>query len=163
MTPKTIIIIGLLLIPWLIAGCGVKEIRSKTKFGPEFRHKGSDSTDSVRWTVQQGFDFKLKKGWTTGVTYRRRDTSRGSGDNDNGVWIDFSFPIWEAPKEKDKKKKKESKKTTEYITELEQRLAQLEAMYDAVLAKHKQNRDGDKTYTIVQHSTAKPNDSSLNP
>jgi len=158
---KTILLKGLLLISMLIGGCGVKEIRGKTKFGPEFRHKGSDSTDSVRWTVQQGFDFKLKKGWSTGITYRRRDTARGSGNNDNGVWFDFSFPIWKAPKKKDKKK--DSKETSEYVTELEQRIAQLEAMYDAVLAKHKQNNNSDTTYAIVRQSPAKLNDPSQNP
>ena len=67
----------------------------------------------------------------TGITYRRRDTSSGSGDNDNGVWLDFSFPIWVA--------EKKNKESTEYIQELETRIAKLESMYDAVLAKS--NRD----------------------
>ncbi len=142
-----------------MGGCGLKEIRSKTKFGPEFRHKGSNSTNSVRWTAQQGFDFKWKKGWSTGITYRRRDTDNGNGDNDNGVWLDFSFPIWKAPKKKDK----DSKKTSEYISELEQRITLLESMYDAVLSKHKQNKNSDTSYSIVQQSAPRPNDPSLNP
>lgn len=125
------LIVCIILPALLMGGCQLKEIRSKTKFGPEFRHKGSNSTNAIRWTVQQGFDFKWKQGISTGITYRRRDVSSGSGDNDNGVWLDFSFPIWVA--------KKKNKESTEYIQELETRIAKLEAMYDAVLAKSKRD------------------------
>ena len=121
----------MVLLTLFIGGCQLKEIRSKTKFGPEFRHKGSNSTNAIRWTSQQGFDFKWKRGISTGITYRRRDTASGSGDNDNGVWLDFSFPIWKAPKI--------NEESTEYIQELEMRIAKLEAMYDAVLAKSKRD------------------------
>jgi hypothetical protein len=105
----------------------LKEVRSKTKFGPEFRHKGSNRTNEVRWYAQQGFDFKWEKGITTGVTYRRRDVDGGSGDNDNGVWIDFSFPIWKAPKKADALARR--------VVELERRLAQLEVHPERRLAE----------------------------
>lgn len=108
-----------LVLLWLVSGCALKEVRSKSKFGPEFRHKGSNRTDAVRWTVQQGFEFKADNGISTGITYRRRDTDDGSGDNDNGVWIDFSFPIWRAEKEPDAAVRR--------VEELERRLARLEA------------------------------------
>ena len=103
----------------MASGCALKEIRSKTKFGPEFRHKGSSRTDEVRWTVQQGYEFKWEEDISTGITYRRRDDDKGNGGNDNGVWLDFSFPIWKASTEPDK--------TGRRILELERRLAQLEA------------------------------------
>lgn len=101
----------------------------------------------------------MEKGLSTGITYRRRDTDNGNGDNDNGVWIDFSFPIWKASKKKDT----DQEKTMEYVTKLEQRIARLEAMYDAVLARHKQNKDSDITYTIVRQSAAEQSEPSMNP
>lgn len=104
-------------------GCGLREIRNKTKFGPEFRHRGSDRTNGVRWTVQQGFDFKWDKGITTGIAYRRRDMDNGNGDNDNGVWFDVSFPVWKAKKKPDPLKRR--------IEDLEKRLAELEAQSGA--------------------------------
>ena len=114
---------GLSLI--LLAGCqqNLKEIRSKTKFGPSFRHKGSKGTDSVRWRVQQGLEFKWKKGIKTGITFRRGDTDDGNGNNDNAVFLDFSFPIWKAEKKPDPMKKRMKK--------LERRLAELEALLKA--------------------------------
>jgi len=114
---KTIITL-LLLSVGLESGCALQEVRSKTTAGPEWRHKGSDSTNDVRWSVQQGFEFKWDKGIGTGIAYRRRDVDDGAGDNDNGVWLDFSFPIWKA-------KKTEVK--AEQIRELNERIAQLEA------------------------------------
>jgi hypothetical protein len=101
-----------------LIGCALQEVRSKTKMGPEYRHRGNDRTDQVRWTVQQGVDFKWDKGVTTGLTYRRRDMDQGNGDNDNGVWFDFSFPIWRAPKKPDR--------LTERVEVLEKRLAEVE-------------------------------------
>jgi hypothetical protein len=96
--------LGLLLT--FLPGCTLMEIRSKSKVGPEYRHKGSDRTDTTRWTAQQGFEFVWKDDHnnkiTTGITYRRRDVDSGSGDNDNGVWLDFSFPIWKAEKNADR-------------------------------------------------------------
>lgn len=117
------------LVVSVLPGCALKEIRSKSKIGPEFRHRGSNSTNSVRWTVQQGFDFKWDEGVSTGITYRRRDTDGGSGDNDNGVWIDFSFPIWKAPKKEHA--------TAARVEELERRLAQLEGQAKARFAQRK--------------------------
>ncbi len=111
------VVVFCLLVP-LATGCALKEVRSKTKVGPEFRHRGSNRTDSDRWTAQQGIEFKWDKGISTGLTYRRRDTDDGSGDNDNGVWFDVSFPIWKAKKRQDN--------TAERMAELERRVAELE-------------------------------------
>ena len=111
--------VGALLMALLVSGCALKEVRSKSKFGPEFRDRG-DRTNEVRWTsIEQGFDFKWDRGWKTGITYRRRDTDEGGGGNDNGVWIDFSFPIWQAERAPDT--------TAKRIEVLERRLAQLES------------------------------------
>lgn len=105
-------------VGFLVSGCALQEVRSKSAFGPEFRHKGSNRTDAVRWTVQQGFEFKWDKGISTGITYRRRDTDDGNGDNDNRVLLEFSFPIWKA--------KKAPNVTAQRVEELERRLAELE-------------------------------------
>ena len=140
----TLLIFLLFIVP-PFSGCGLKEIRSKTKFGPEFRHRGIDSTNSVRWYAQQGFDFKWENDLTTGITYRRRDTDNGSGDNDNGVWIDFSFPIWKAPKKSDQ--------TSESVHKLEKRITELEALYDTYLAKQiKDSSSGDEPIKIAEHA-----------
>ena len=103
-------------------GCqlNLKEVRSKTKFGPSFRHKGSNRTDSTRWTVQQGIEFKWSKGVKTGITYRRRDIDDGNGNNDNSVFVNFSFPIWKVDKKPDPLKKR--------LKKLEKRVAELEAL-----------------------------------
>ncbi len=102
----------------LLTGCALKEIRSKTKAGPEFRHRGFDRTSSNRWTAQQGLEFKWDNGVNTGLTYRRRDVDDGGGDNDNGVWLDISFPIWKAEQRPDN--------DAERMAKLEQRVAELE-------------------------------------
>lgn len=113
------ILLLLLVAGFLLPGCALKEVRSKTKLGPEFRHKGSNRTESVRWTAQQGVELKWEGGVSTGLTYRRRDTDAGSGDHDDGVWLDFSFPLWKAPKKPDTMK--------DQMEALARRLATLEA------------------------------------
>ena len=102
-----------------VAGCALQEIRSKSKVGPEFRHQGSNNTNSVRWYVQQGVEFKWDQGVTTALTYRRRDLDQGLGDNDNGVWFEFGFPIWKAPQKPDLLARR--------VEVLERRLAELES------------------------------------
>jgi hypothetical protein len=99
----------------------LKEVRGKTKFGPEFRHSGGPGrgTDLTRWTAQQGIDFKWENGWTTGIEYRRRDLDDGATDRDNGVWISVSYPLWKA--EPNPKKNVDRR-----IEELEHRIAELE-------------------------------------
>ncbi len=126
MQPRRRILLTGALSLMVMAGCqqNLKEIRSKTKFGPSFKHKGSKGTDSTRWTVQQGVEFKWKKGVKTGITYRRRDTDDGNGDNSNAVFIDFSFPLWKAEKKPDPMKKR--------IKKLERRLAELESQLNTV-------------------------------
>jgi hypothetical protein len=110
-----------------ICGCTLTEIRSKSKVGPEFRYRSSDRTNSIRWYAQQGFDFVWQDDRnnkiTTGITYRRRDIDNGNSDNDNGVWLEFSFPLWVAPKEPDP--------VMQRVRQLERRLAELEANQSA--------------------------------
>ena len=106
------------LLVCLATGCALQEVRSKTKAGPEFRYTSSSRTNEDRWTVEQGFEFKWDHGITTGVTYRRRDVDQGDADHDDGVWVDFSFPIWQAPKKPDL--------TARRVDVLEKRLAELE-------------------------------------
>ena len=101
-----------------ISGCALQEVRSKSKIGPEFRHSGRRGTDRERWTVQQGVELKWDQGITTGLTYRRRDGNHGLGDKDNGVWFEFSFPLWKAAKESDA--------LAQQVDSLERRLATLE-------------------------------------
>jgi opacity protein-like surface antigen len=79
------------------AGAQLTEVRQKWKFGPEFR-EGSSNTHNERWTIQTGLETKWDNGWKAGVTYRRRDVNDGGGGHDNGVWIDFSYPLWKRPK-----------------------------------------------------------------
>lgn len=104
----------------LVAGCQVKlkEIRSKSRFGSSFQHRSSDRTDSVRWTVQQGVQFRWSKGIRTGITYRRRDVDEGNGNRDNSIFVDVSFPIWKAKKKPSRLKKR--------LKKLEKRVAELE-------------------------------------
>ena len=103
----------------LSTGCALREVRGKTKFGPSFRHKGSSRTDSVRWTVQQGFDFKWDNGITTGVDFRRRDVDDGNGDSTTGVFFDVSFPVWKAEEKPDPLRRR--------LKKLKKRLARVEA------------------------------------
>lgn len=123
-TRMIVIMPAVICVAIAAAGCALQEIRSKSKFGPEFRHSGSDRTNAVRWYAQQGFDFiwSDQKGnkITSGITYRRRDVDEGDGGNDNGIWLDFSFPIWRAPSK--------AKETNERIGSLEERIAMLESI-----------------------------------
>ncbi len=114
MRPSAVISIGLVLTS--VSGCALTEVRSRSKLGPEFRHKNSNA-DEVRWYVQQGLDFKWENGLSTGITYRRRDVDDGGGDHDNGVWFEFSFPVWKATKINPLERR---------IVMLERRLARLE-------------------------------------
>jgi hypothetical protein len=111
--------VGISLSFTLFSGCALQEVRSKSKVGNEWRHSGSRSTNEERYSVEQGFDFKWDKGIGTGISVRRRDINEGNGDNDTGLWLDFSFPVWKAPPPK-----KES--SAERILELERRVALLE-------------------------------------
>ncbi len=103
----------------LVSGCALREIRSKTKAGPEFRHSGLTNTNSDRWTVEQGLEFKWDNGVNTGLTYRRRDVDDGNGDNENRVMFEVSFPLWKA--------KSKQTQLAWRVERLEQRLAKLEA------------------------------------
>jgi hypothetical protein len=99
----------------LVGGCELTEIRSKWKTGPEFRHaKGEDAT---RWTAQTGLEAKFSNGHALGVTYRRRDTTDlpGFSQYDNGVWLEYSFPLWKKPKKDDKKEIEQLKRRIEAL------------------------------------------------
>ena len=86
----------LLAITCLIPGCTLRELRSKTTTGVEFRHSGSRRTDRQRYTVQQGLEFRWDNGISTAVSYRRRDDDDGPGDRDDGVFLEIGIPIWKA-------------------------------------------------------------------
>jgi len=103
----------------LASGCALQEVRSKSKVGPEFRHSGATNTNSERWHVEQGIDFKWDNGVTTGLSYRRRDVNDGNGDNENRVLFEFSFPLWKAESQQAKLKRR--------LALLETRLTRLEA------------------------------------
>jgi len=102
-----------------ISGCALKEIRSSSKMGPAFKHSGKDRTNSVRWYAIQGYDFKCRDGSSAGVTFRRRDTAEGSGNNDSGILFDYSYPIWKKPKKKSSKKSERLQRMDERLTKLE--------------------------------------------
>lgn len=106
-------------------GCALKQVKSSTKFGPSFRHSGSNRTSSIRWTEQQSYSFKWEEGVTTGIMYRRRDADNGNGNNDNGVFFNFSYPIW--------KKNKKSQNAFDRINKLELRLVNLEERSQTII------------------------------
>lgn len=104
------------------SGCksaSVTEVRGKTFFGPEFQHSGTKSTDQIRYTGVQGVELRWDNGWTTGVTYRRRDIDGGTGDNENLVSFEVGYPIWKAPKKPDK--------TAMQIEELQKKVGELQS------------------------------------
>lgn len=118
---------GCLLLAVMLTGCSwqLQEIRSKTKFGPEIRNRGNRTTE-IRWTsIEQGYELKWDNGWTTGLTYRRRDVDNGGGGDDNRFLVEFSFPLWKASKGDPQARR---------IRILEQRLALLEAQSQAATA-----------------------------
>ena len=116
MNVKSMAVCGAFLL--LASGCALQEVRSKSKIGPEFRHSGATNTDSERWHVEQGIDFKWDNGVTTGLSYRRRDVNDGNGDNENRVLFEFSFPLWKAESQQAKLKRR--------VELLETRLTRLE-------------------------------------
>ena len=124
----------------LLSGCALQEIRGKSKFGPEFRTKGAGSSKShkTRWTARQGVEFKWDKGVSTAITYRRRDDDNGSGDHDNGVWFEVSFPIWKA-----KKKPTDQAALIRRVEQLERHLAELESKPDRLVqSRRSQESEG---------------------
>ncbi|MCG8406059.1 MAG: hypothetical protein MI923_12755 [Phycisphaerales bacterium] len=102
----------------LLSGCSLKEIRSKTESGVEYRHSGGSRHEEQRYLVKQSLQFKWDKGVTTAVKYRRRDVNDGAGDHDDGIWFEVGFPLWKAPEKPDE--------SSERIAALERRLRQLE-------------------------------------
>ena len=98
------------------AGCSLKEIRGKNKFGPEYRRSGSSNTDANRWTAQHGVECKWDNWVNTGTTYRYWETVDGVDDKDNGVWFDISYPLW---------KKKQPDDLAARVEQLEAEVARL--------------------------------------
>ncbi|GJM23687.1 MAG: hypothetical protein DHS20C16_01020 [Phycisphaerae bacterium] len=112
-------IIVLVGIVGVCPGCGLREIRTKTKFGVEARHTNDDKSHVERYLVQEALQFKWDHGIDTSLIYRRRDVSNSeSGDSDDGVWFEIGLPIWKAPKKPDKVKAR--------MAALERRVAELE-------------------------------------
>lgn len=107
------------------SGCkaSVSEVRGKTAFGPEFRNRGNN-TSEVRYDVRQNVDLKWSNGWSSGLTYRRRDVDDGSGDNENLFLFDVGYPIWKAPKKPEK--------SSERIEELEEQVREMRARVAAL-------------------------------
>lgn len=105
-------------------GWNVKKTYTKLKGGPEFRQDKA-GFNSNRWTSQVGLGAEMDNGHKFGVTYRRRDIDGGLGFNDghdDGVWVEWQIPIWDAPKKKSASEK-----------EMERRIAALE---DALARKN---------------------------
>lgn len=99
-------------------GWAVKKTHTKFRGGPEMRENRTGQS-SNRWATQVGLGMELENGHRFGVTYRRRDIDNGVGGNDgqdNGVWVEWQIPIWEAPRKKSK-----------HEQEMERRLELLEA------------------------------------
>ena len=112
------VVSGVLISTVLLSGCTLQEVRGKSKGGAEWRHSGSRNENDERYSFEQGFEFKWDNGWSTGISGRRRDVNDGTGDNDTGVWLDVSYPLWKAPKKASAEQRR--------IAELEKRLALLE-------------------------------------
>lgn len=96
----------------------VKKVTSKWKGGPEFRHNSRDQ-DATRWTTQTGLEAELYNGQKVGVTYRRRDVGQAAGfaESDDGVWLEYSFPLWV-----DKSRPNKEKELAARVEALEQML-----------------------------------------
>lgn len=109
----------------MLGGCkaSMQEVRGKTAFGPEFRNRGNN-TSEVRYDARQNVDVKWDNGWSTGLTYRRRDVDDGSGDSENLFLFDVGYPLWKAPKKADK--------TSERIEELERQVEDMKARVAAL-------------------------------
>lgn len=115
----TCLVVASASLVFCVSGCGLREIRTKTKFGVEARHTNEDKSHVERYLVQEALQFKWDNGVDTSVIYRRRDVSNStSGDADDGVWFEIGVPIWKAPKKPDEVKSR--------VAELERRLAELE-------------------------------------
>lgn len=117
-----------ILLGALLPGCSgwtLSEVRGKNAFGPEYRNRGN-GTSEVRYDVRQAVDLRWNNGWTTGVSYRRRDVDEGSGDNENRVLLEVSYPIWKAPKKPDKTAQ-QIENLEEQIEEMRTRMAALKA------------------------------------
>lgn len=108
------------------------EITSSWRFGPEYRST-SDNTNLVRWTAQTGLSAELSDGQKIGVTYRRRDNDGADGFNaaDNGVWLEYSFPLWQREKAEESETKHEDAALQERVARLESELADLRALVAA--------------------------------
>jgi len=127
--------IGTVLLLVMVPGCALEEVRYKNKFGAEWRNIQARTQDDERYTFEPGLDFKWEKGVATGASFRHRSTNDGRGDDDNGVFIDISFPIWKKPKPE--------AKTAEHIQELQERLARLEAELAAAQTHAAAGSDGE--------------------
>ncbi|MEE9296208.1 MAG: hypothetical protein V3W34_14775 [Phycisphaerae bacterium] len=120
---KTVQALVVLLVGLITCGCRLTEIGSKHKLGVEYRHSGANDHEAQRYTFRQGLVFKWDDGSDTTITYRRRDVNDGAGDHDDGVWIEFSYPVWKAP---DRRKDDLSRR----VQALERQVASLTAAHE---------------------------------
>ncbi len=109
-----------------LAGCKANptELRGKTSFGPEFQNRGNN-TSQIRYDARQAFEMKWDNGWTTGLSFRRRDIDDGSGDNENRVMAEIGYPLWKAPKKEDKATDRRIQELQEQVEEMRVRVAEL--------------------------------------
>lgn len=118
-----------------LTGCKANptELRGKTSFGPEFRNRGNN-TQEVRYDARQALDLKWDNGWSTGISYRRRDVDDGSGDNENRVLFEVGYPIWKAAKKHEPKKDigPPTGTTTKALEELQRQVEELRAKMAAL-------------------------------
>ncbi len=123
------LLIGLIFCITSGEGCGLREIRSKTKAGVEYRQKNVDKSTHERYLAQESVQFKWDNGVDTSVIYRRRDLSDNvSGDHDDGVWFEVSVPIWKAKPKPDQ--------TVARVEHLERRIQELEARLAQIGSAH---------------------------
>jgi hypothetical protein len=119
----------------VVAGCKANpsELRGKTSFGAEARNRGNN-TQEIRYDARQAVDLKWDNGWSTGISYRRRDIDDGSGDNENRVLVEVGYPLWKAPKKEEKPKDigPPTGTTSERIDQLQRQLEEMRARVAAL-------------------------------
>ncbi len=153
---------AILLVPLVAClaesgGCkssSVTEVRGKTSFGPEFRNRGNN-TSEIRYDARQAVELRWDNGWTSGVTYRRRDIDGGSGDNENLVLFEVGYPIWKAPKKPDKTVL-QIEELQRQIGELQSRIAGVDSQSGHSTHMAKTDESGDRHLIEKENSDARP-------
>ncbi len=126
-SPQAVLVLA---VSGYCGGCqkpALTEVRGKTSFGPEFRHGGTTNRAEIRYDARQAVELRWDNGWTSGLTYRRRDIDNGSGDNENLFLFEVGYPIWKAPKKEEKKAEGLQKR----VDDLEKELAGLREKFSS--------------------------------